>query len=119
MKTLRPCKHLDYTEGKFGPDITLKTFDPDLIRAWLDARKPSVKPPDAKSIQDVAEAQDYPDVRYWHRGSIWTDNGPDEQPNPANVQFCGAGRGRINGIFQCYNGEMHCYEPAEVEEGAA
>ena len=90
MKTLRPCKHLDYTEGKFGPDITLETL-----------------------------AQDYPDVRYWHRGSIWTDNGPNEKPNPADVQFCAAGRGRINGIFQCYNGEMHCYEPAEVEEGAA
>ena len=90
MKTLRPCKHLDYTEGKFAPDITLKTLPPP-----------------------------YADVRYWHRGSIWTDTGPDQQPNPANVQFCGAGRGRINGIFQCYNGEMHCYEPAEVEEGAA
>jgi hypothetical protein len=33
------------------------------------------------------------------------------------VQFCGAGRGRINGIFQCYNpGEMHCYEPVADEE---
>jgi hypothetical protein len=35
---------------------------------------------------------------------------------PVNVQFCGAGRGRINGIFQCYNeGEMSCYEPAEKD----
>ena len=87
MKTLRPCKHLDYTEGKFGPDITLKTLPPP-----------------------------YADVRYWYRGPMWTDNGPDEQPNPANVQFCGAGRGRINGIFQCYNGEMHCYETADGPE---
>lgn len=32
---------------------------------------------------------------------------------PLNVQFCGQGRGRINGIFQCYNpGEMPCYEAA-------
>lgn len=31
---------------------------------------------------------------------------------PVDVQFCGQGRGRINGIFQCYNeGEMPCYEP--------
>ena len=30
---------------------------------------------------------------------------------PVNVQFCGKGRGRINGIFQCINkGEMSCFE---------
>mgnify|MGYP001616149745 FL=1 len=52
-------------------------------------------------------APDYPDVRYWLRG------GPGEiPPNPRKVQFCGAGRGRINGVFQCYcPGEMPCYEP--------
>ena len=51
-------------------------------------------------------APHYPLVRYWFRGPRWTDDG-----NPAKVQFCGAGRGRINGIFQCYNaGEMPCYE---------
>ena len=87
---LAPCKHLDYTKDKFGPDITLETLAPH-----------------------------YPDVRYWHRGPTWTDNGPGEQPNPANVQFCGAGRGRINGIFQCYNGEMHCYEPESDEPATA
>ena len=49
----------------------------------------------------------YPEVRYWKRGERWTDGGA----NPSKVQFCGQGRGRINGIFQCYNkGEMHCYE---------
>lgn len=30
---------------------------------------------------------------------------------PVKVQFCGKGRGRINGIFQCINeGEMSCFE---------
>ena len=49
-------------------------------------------------------------VRYWERGPIWTD-GPGNEGNPKNVQFCGQGRGRINGIFDCYNpGEMSCYE---------
>lgn len=53
-------------------------------------------------------APDYPDVKYWLRGKRWLDGGK----NPAKVQFCGLGRGRINGIFQCYNGEMgSCYEP--------
>lgn len=55
-------------------------------------------------------APHHPEVRYWERGPTWTDGGS----NPRNVQFCGAGRGRINGIFQCYNGEMHCYEPKET-----
>lgn len=32
---------------------------------------------------------------------------------PVNVQFCGQGLGRINGIFDCYNpGERPCYEPS-------
>ena len=52
-------------------------------------------------------APDFPDVRYWLRGPTWTDG----RRNPAKVQFCGLGRGRINSIFSCYNGEMHCYEP--------
>ena len=52
-------------------------------------------------------------VRYWERGKTWTA-GPLNEHNPIRVQFCGAGRGRINGIFQCYNpGEMSCYEPEE------
>lgn len=75
---LKPCKHLDYEEGKYI-DCEIRTAAPD-----------------------------FPDVRYWHRGPTWTEGG-----NPADCQFCGQGRGRINGIFQCYNGEMHCYEPAE------
>lgn len=74
---MKPCKHLDYTEGKYE-DCTICTCDPH-----------------------------YPDVRYWERGERWQD--PDGL-NPVKVQFCGAGRGRINGIFQCYNGEMPCYE---------
>ena len=80
---MKPCKYLDYETGKYGPDITLKDLSPH-----------------------------YPTVRYWQRGEIWTNNGPKDKPNPGKVQFCGQGRGRINGIFQCYNpGEMSCYEP--------
>jgi len=66
-------------------------------------------------------APHYPDVRYWERGACWTDNGPGEKPNPKNVQFCGEGRGRINAVFDCYDGSMgSCYEaveplPAEAE----
>lgn len=80
---MKACKHLDYAEGKYGPDITLETLGGFAVP-----------------------------VRFWQRGSTWTDNGPGQKPNPRDVQFCGQGRGRINGIFQCYNeGEMHCYEP--------
>ena len=47
------------------------------------------------------------EVKHWKRLA------PPYEGAPVNVQFCGQGRGRINGIFQCYNeGEMHCYEPA-------
>lgn len=45
------------------------------------------------------------EVKYWERQSVPY---PDA---PRRVQFCGQGRGRINGIFQCYNpGELSCYE---------
>ena len=55
----------------------------------------------------------FPEVRYWERGERWTEG----DRNPQNVQFCGEGRGRINGIFQCYNpGEMPCYSPPELKE---
>lgn len=48
--------------------------------------------------------------KYWERGKTWTD-GPGNEGNPKNVQFC-KNRGRINGIFQCINpGEMGCFEP--------
>ena len=91
MSTLLPCRHLDYEEGKFGPDITLETCAPH-----------------------------YPHVKFWRRGPLWIDNGPDQEPNPSQVQFCGAGRGRINDIFVCYQqakaGGMSCYEPALKEE---
>lgn len=51
-------------------------------------------------------------VKYWERGKTWTE-GKCNEGNPKNVQFCKK-RGRINGIFQCYNeGEMSCYEPEE------
>ena len=83
-----PCKHLDFTEGKFT---------------------------DCKIVEVPGFSCR---VRYWERGKIWTDNGPGEKPNPSKVQFCGQGRGRINGIFQCYNpGEMPCYESEEASHG--
>lgn len=51
-------------------------------------------------------------VKHWRRNEV-----PYPEA-PINVQFCGQGRGRINGIFQCYNqGEMSCYEP--TDDGAA
>ncbi len=54
-------------------------------------------------------------VRYWERGARWTE-GPGNEGNPKKVQFC-KNRGRINGIFQCYNiGELSCYEPMENEK---
>ena len=53
-------------------------------------------------------APHFPDVRYWERGETWIDSGK----NPRDVQFCKL-RGRINQIFGCYNGEMHCYDPSD------
>jgi len=54
-------------------------------------------------------------VRHWRRGTIWTD-GPLNEGNPKNVQFCKL-RGRIKGIFQCYNpGEMSCYDVSLAQE---
>lgn len=46
---------------------------------------------------------DYPDVKYWYR------NNPPYKGAPAKVQFCKK-FGRIDGIFECYKGEMSCYE---------
>jgi hypothetical protein len=51
-------------------------------------------------------APHFPDVQYWFRLSV-----PYEEA-VQKVQFCKL-RGRIPGIFGCYNGEMHCYEPGE------
>ena len=81
---LKPCRHLDYTEGKYGPDVTLETGAPH-----------------------------FPDVSYWLRGPTWTVNDDGvSPPNPSKVQFCIL-RGRINGVFQCHTGELSCYEPSE------
>lgn len=86
MSNLKPCKHLDYEEGKYGPDIELKRLGPP-----------------------------YEHVRFWKRGELWTNNGPDHDRNPANVQFCGQGRGRINSILNCYDGAQgSCYEPLQA-----
>ena len=83
---MKPCKYLDFDESKYRPGCEIRTLD----------------------------GFDVP-VRYWFRGPAWTQN-TDGSTNPAKVQFCGAGRGRINGIFQCYQaGEMSCYEPETGE----
>ena len=79
---MRPCRHLDYSEGKYT-DCTIETCAPH-----------------------------FPDVRYWLRGKTWQSPPGETPPNPIKVQFCGQGRGRINGVFQCYQpGEMSCYDP--------
>ncbi len=53
--------------------------------------------------------------KYWERGPTWTE-GEGNEGNPKNVQFCGQGRGRINGIFACINpGEMGCFEAQKKE----
>ena len=54
---------------------------------------------------------DFPQVKYWYRHNVPYEGAP------RRVQFCKK-FGRINGIFQCYTGEMSCYEPVEepVEE---
>jgi hypothetical protein len=49
-------------------------------------------------------APHYPDVKYWEREAPYDGA-------PTKVQFCGEGRGRINSVFDCYNGEMSCYTP--------
>ena len=46
----------------------------------------------------------FPDVKYFER------NVPYEGA-ATKVQFCGQGRGRINSVFECYEGCMSCYEP--------
>jgi hypothetical protein len=41
----------------------------------------------------------------------WERQNPPYEGAPVKVQFCGKGRGRINGIFQCINkDEMSCFE---------
>ncbi len=62
---------------------------------------------------EITEQDGY---RWWKRGPAWT-GGAGNEGNPVNVQFCGKGKGRINGIFQCINpGEMHCFKPHEEGE---
>ena len=55
-------------------------------------------------------APHYPDVRYWERTN------PPYPEAPTRVQFCKK-RGRISGIFDCYEapGPMSCHEPV-IEE---
>ena len=46
---------IDVTWEFVTPLCASTPSDPDLIKAWLEARRPAIKPPDARSIQDVAE----------------------------------------------------------------
>ena len=46
----------------------------------------------------------FPDVKYFERKAPYDSA-------PTKVQFCGQGRGRINDIFECYEGCHSCYEP--------
>ena len=81
---MKACKHLDYDETKYTNDIKIVEVPGFSCR-----------------------------VRYWERGPVWTE-GLGNEGNPKKVQFCGQGRGRINGVFQCYNpGEMQCHETEE------
>lgn len=74
---MKPCKHLDYDEAKYGQQCVIRTIPGFSC-----------------------------EVKYWERQVVPYEGAP------TRVQFCGLGRGRINGIFQCYNpGEMPCYEP--------
>ncbi len=86
---MKPCKYLDYDESHY---------------------------PQCKLI--FLEDQGFPGVRYWDRSNFITESELRTFPNtPIKVQFCCKGRGRINGIFQCYNpGEMSCYELEQKEE---
>jgi hypothetical protein len=78
---MKPCKHLDY-DIKSYPSCKLITI-----------RKP------AFNIE----------VKYWERNVSEAEL--KEFPDTAiKVQFCKE-RGRIKGIFQCYNeNELSCYE---------
>lgn len=77
---MSPCKHLDFSEERYGGSCELVTIGGFAIT-----------------------------VKHWRRNVVPYEGAP------VNVQFCGQGRGRINGIFQCYNpGEMPCYEPEKA-----
>jgi hypothetical protein len=59
---------------------------------------------------ELVEIKGFPcPVKHWKRTVVPYEGAP------VNVQFCK--RGRINGIFQCYNqGEMHCYELLDTDD---
>jgi len=48
----------------------------------------------------------FPQVKYWHRTDVHYEGAP------VDVQYCKK-CGRVNGIYQCYTGELDCYEPCE------
>lgn len=81
---MKPCKYLDYDEKNYS-QCKLKFVD----------------------------EENFPGVKYWDRfeGGFIQQWELDRWPNTAiKVQFCKL-KGRIAGIFQCYNsGGMNCYK---------
>ena len=64
------------------------------------------------------EKTKYPSCRLVEKdGYKWWERDAPYEGAPTRIQFCGQGRGRINGIFQCINpGEMGCFEPHDKEK---
>lgn len=56
---------------------------------------------------ELVESIDFPGVK-WFRRTKEIGKGI-----PVDVQFCGKSRGRINSIFDCYEGCLSCYEPVD------
>ncbi len=52
----------------------------------------------------------FPNVKYFEREVLF-------EGAPTKVQFCGKGKGRINSVFECYEGCMSCYEP-KLDKGS-
>jgi hypothetical protein len=59
-------------------------------------------------LKTIPEHEFGTEVKYWERQNIPYEGAAVKD------QFCGLGRGRIAGIFQCYNGEMSCYEAQDA-----
>jgi hypothetical protein len=73
---------------------------------------------DVTKYGEACELKEAP--RFSVRVLFWRRKELPYEGAPRDVQFCGQGRGRINGIFQCYNpGEMPCHQPADLGAGVA
>lgn len=80
---MKACKHLDYTEGKYGPDITL----------------------------EIVEGFSVP-VKFWLRGKTWTDGPFGPNPSKVQFCGQGRGRiNSVFQCYN--KGEMSCYVESE------